>query len=260
VENIYHHPFAIFGAALVVQWLGAWLGHAFRKRAGPIADAERSDFTVILGGTLTLLALIIGFTFSMAATRYDGRKDLEEAETNAIDTEYERADLLPAGDAARVRDLLTRYARERIQFYEVSDPARLRRIHAETVRLEADLWSAVTRPAVATPTPVNALAVSGMNEVLDAEGSTRAAWRNHIPLSAWALMIVVAFAGNLLLGASEKRKNATLLVFLPVVVSVPFFLIADIDSPRAGIIRVIPVNLNNFVQSLKPRAQPIPLP
>lgn len=254
MENIFHHPFAIFAAALVVQWLGAWLGHTLRKRGGPLAEAERSDFNVVLGGTLTLLALIIGFTFSMAANRYDGRKDLEEAETNAIDTEYERADLLPAGDAARVRDLLARYARERVLFYEVADPARLARIHTETVRLEADLWSAVTRPAIATPTPITALAVSGMNEVLDAEGYTRAAWRNHIPLSAWALMMLVAFASNLLLGASEKRKHAALLVVLPVVVSVPFFLIADIDSPRAGIIRVVPVNLINFVQSMRPRS------
>ena len=61
--------------------------------------------------TLTLLGLIIGFSFSMAISRYDQRKVYEEAEANAIGTEYVRADLLPAGDAARVRALLRDYKR-----------------------------------------------------------------------------------------------------------------------------------------------------
>ena len=64
----------------------------------------REDFGFILAATLTLLGLIIGFSFSMATSRYDQRKNYEEAEANAIGTEYVRADLLPAADAATVRD------------------------------------------------------------------------------------------------------------------------------------------------------------
>ena len=59
--------------------------------------------------TLTLLALLIGFSFSMAISLYDQRKNYEEAEANAIGTEFGRADLLPAGDSAKVRDLLRKY-------------------------------------------------------------------------------------------------------------------------------------------------------
>jgi len=57
----------------------------------------------VLAASLTLLALIIGFSFSMAVSRYDQRKNYEEAEANAIGTEYLRANLLPADDATRVR-------------------------------------------------------------------------------------------------------------------------------------------------------------
>jgi hypothetical protein len=71
------------------------------QRRRPIDDALE-NFRVVQGAVLTLLALIIGFTFSMAIGRYDQRKNLEEAEANAIGTEYVRADLLPAADAAKV--------------------------------------------------------------------------------------------------------------------------------------------------------------
>jgi hypothetical protein len=90
---------------------------------------EREDFGVLLTATLTLLGLIIGFTFSMAISRYDQRKNYEEEEANAIGTEYLRAN--------------------------------------------------------ATQT---ALAVMGMNDVLNTQGYTQAAWWNRIPMAAWGLM------------------------------------------------------------------------
>jgi hypothetical protein len=53
-----------------------------------------------------LLALIIGFSFSIAIDRYEQRRDYEEAEAKAIGTEYVRADFLASTDAAKVRVLL----------------------------------------------------------------------------------------------------------------------------------------------------------
>ena len=76
------------------------------RRRHPLAENARKDFNPTLAPTLTLLGLIIGFSFSMATSRYDQRKNLEEAEANAIGTEYARAGLLPAADAAKVRALL----------------------------------------------------------------------------------------------------------------------------------------------------------
>jgi hypothetical protein len=253
MQGVYHYPVAIFAVALVVQGLGAFLGHALRKRGAPAAAGERATFNTILGSTLTLLALIIGFTFSMSVNRYDGRKSFEAAEATAIGAEYFRADLLPPVAAARMRALLVGYAEQRIQWYRVSDPARVARIQSETARLQSELWSAVTGPANAAPNSLTAaLAVWGMNDILDAQSFAAAASRNHIPIGAWVLMLLIAFAGNLLLGAHEQRASAAILIVLPVVVSVPFLLIADIDSPRAGIIRVPPTNLIVLAQTLRP--------
>jgi hypothetical protein len=236
-------PLAIFAIVLAAQWLAAYLGDFLRTKGKAPAGAERRDYGTILPAILTLLALLIGFSFSMAVSRYDQRKNYEETEANAIGTEYARADLLPTASAVRVRELLARYVEQRILFYRVRDPGQLKQIDAETTRLQRELWSAVAAPATAQPTPVAALAVSGMNDVLNSQGYTRAAWWNRIPVEAWTLMGLVAVACNLLLGFGERRDTHATLLVLPLIVAVPLFLIAEIDSPRGGIIRVAPQNL-----------------
>jgi hypothetical protein len=188
----------------------------------------------------------------MASSRYDQRKSLEEAEANAIGTEYVRADFLPTADAARVRILLRNYLDQRVLFYETRDDRQLRQIDAATAQLETDLWASVQAPAAAQPTPVVALAVSGMNDVLNSQGYTQAAWLNRIPIAAWGLMTAIAIYCNLLIGYGACRGEAKtmLLLVLPLIVSISFSLIADIDSPRGGIVRVSPQNLTSLSQSL----------
>ena len=92
-------PLLVLVVSLFVFWGCAWIGAWFRARHRDTTDSY-GDFTFILGGAVTLLGLIIGFTFSMAVNRYDQRKNYEEQEANAIGTEYVRADLLPQADAA----------------------------------------------------------------------------------------------------------------------------------------------------------------
>ena len=111
----------------------------------------------------------------MALGRYDQRKNYEEEEANAIGTEYVRAGLLPAADAAKMRALLINYLDQRILFYETRDEEGLSKIDAETAKLRAELWSAVQAAAAAQPTPVIAVAVSGMNDVLNSQGYAPAA-------------------------------------------------------------------------------------
>ena len=157
-----------------------------------LAEDERSDFGVILAATLTLLGLIIGFSFSMATGRYDLRKTYEEAEANAIGTEYVRVDLLPEPDVAQVRTLLRQYTDLRIRFYTTREFEDLQQINADTAKVQDQLWKAVSQSASAAPTPVRTLAVSGMNDVLNSQGYTQAAWWNRIPLGAWFLMFGIA--------------------------------------------------------------------
>ena len=175
MENLTRYPWLMFAAAFVALWLASVMGSLLRRR-NPSAKDEKheDDLSIILGATLTLLALIIGFSISMASSRYDQRKNLEEAEANAIGTEMLRADLLPPADAAHVRSLLGAYLDQRILFYINRDATRQPQIDQSTSQLQTDLWVAVRGPAAAQPTPVLALVLAGMNDVINSQGYTQA--------------------------------------------------------------------------------------
>jgi hypothetical protein len=89
-----------------------------------------------------------------------------------------------------------------------------------------------------------------MNDVLNSQGYTQAAWWNRIPTAAWGMMTAIAIVSNVLLGVGSHRTKAALFVVVPMVVAVSFMLIADIDSPRGGVIRVHPQNLESLRAAL----------
>jgi hypothetical protein len=253
MHNLVDHPLLLLLVSFAALWLSSWIGvNALGKRPH-VADDTRDDFGMILTSTLTLLGLIIGFSFSMAISRYDQRKNYEEAEANAIGTEYVRADLLPPPDANKVRVLLAEYLKQRELFYSSRQEDEVVRINGRTSQLQNELWGAVVPASRAEPTPVMALVTSGMNDVLNSQGYTQAAWLNRLPGGAWLLMMLMALGATLLVGYNftDVQLQRKLLLVLPCVLSVTFMLIADIDSPRSGLVRVIPQNLHSLATSIQ---------
>lgn len=244
-------PFIFSIFSLIVLSLSVHIGSSIRRRNSLDAD-ESMDFRTILSAILTLLFLILGFTFSMAITRYDQRMDYEGEEANAISIEYSRADMLSAADAVRVHALLGKYLEQRILFYQTNNRNRLRQIDATTSALQNDLESAVRTPSEERPAAVLGLIVSGMDDVLGSQGRTQSAWRNRIPRSAWVLMSIIAILSSFLLGfgAYHLKARPVMFLILPIVISMSFLLIADIDSPRGGFTHINPENLVSLSQSL----------
>lgn len=253
VHGIATFPFVLAVLSFVVLLISVRLGLLSRNGPWKLKEDPREDFDLIMASSLTLLGLIIGFSFSMALTRYDQRKRCEADEANAIGTEYTRADLLLAPDTARVRGLLKKYLDQRISFYSNLNNLQLRELNASTSQVQGEMWSAVHDSAAANPNAVTALAVSGMNDVLNSEGYTQAARWNKIPTAAWCLMLAIAVCCNLLLGYSARgpAEGRILFLILPLLVSISFLLMADLDSPHSGIIRVHPENLLRLSQSLR---------
>jgi hypothetical protein len=255
VENgqlLLDYPIVLFLLTLLLLWLATRVGAYFGKLHPDPQNLDHDDFSLILGATLTLLGLIIGFTFSMAVSRYDQRKNYEEQEANAIGTEYLRLDALPEPDAEKVRALLHDYVGQRIIYYTTRRPDRLRDVRKKTLDLQSNLWAGVAGPAMASSTPVAALVLSGMNDVLNSEGYSEAAWRNRVPAPAWILQISIAIFCNLVLGYRAHGKNPLLFWVIPVVLSTCFFLIADIESPRGGAIWIEAQNLQTVADSMRP--------
>ena len=126
-----------FSLALILSVL------AFSKRGLSAA--------IVLGAALTLLGLIIAFTFSMAINRYDQRKNYEEQEANAIGTEYVRAIQLAPADAAKVQALLRSYLDQRILNYKARNERGLLQINVRTAQLQTEMWSAASTSVAALP-------------------------------------------------------------------------------------------------------------
>jgi len=246
-------PLLVFLLSFAGLVLSMKMGTYLHKSLKWLDEEGRQDFSVIQASTLTLLGIIIGFSFSMAVSRYDQRKNCEEEEANAIGTEYLRLDLLPASDAAAAKELLRKYLDQRIAFYEVRNFSRLEQINRDTAHVQSELWSAVHKGVAGQQAAVVSLTVGGLNDALNSQGYTQAAWLNRIPLAAWILMETVAFFGTLLTGMGAHRSNALICFVLPFVMSTALFLIADLDSPRRGLIRVRPENLLSLAGSLNVR-------
>ena len=140
-------------------------------------------------------------------------------------------------------------------FYTTRDEQLPEQVNARTAKLRPELWSTVRAAAPAQPTPLMALAVSGMNDVLNSQGYTQAAWWNRIPIAAWSLMTLIAVCATMMVGVGVKstKADSRILMVLPLVLSIAFFLIADLDAPRRGVIRVLPQNLLSLSESLHAR-------
>jgi hypothetical protein len=248
--NLVNHPRIFLVALLLVFWFSGWIGAWCRARHGNISEEARNFFSILLGAALTLLGLIIAFTFSMAVSRYDQRKNFEEQEANAIGTEYVRASQLAAADSAKVQGLLKSYLDQRVLNYKTRNESDLLQINARTSQLQTEMWSAASTSVVALPPPIATFILGGMNDVLNSQGYTQAAWWNRIPNGAWTLLIIISIFCNLLIGYDAPGRTALFLLIVPVFLSVSLFLIADIDSPRRGLILVQPQNLESLAESL----------
>jgi hypothetical protein len=250
VGSLIDYPFYFAICVLVVMMAAAFAGAALRRRR-TLGAATEGDVTLLVTSALTILGLILGFSFSMAVSRYDLRKEYEENEANAIGTEYLRVELLPSAKAAALESMLAQYTNERIRFYLASDERELAQNDSATAALQKAMWHDVNAYAIVHRDPVTAAIATGMNDAINTQGYTQYAWWNRIPAAAWALMLVFGIICSLLFGFKTALDVGApyRLVVLPLIISVAFMLIADLDSPRHGFIKLLPQNLEATLQS-----------
>src|SRR3974390_712150 len=146
--QLINHPGVLGRVTFVALWGSARIGTRMHRGRRERPKGEDDDFRTVLAATLTLVGLLIGFAFSMAVSRYDLRKSYEAAEANAIGTEYVRADLLPAADAAKLRQLLKEYTAQRVLFYGRYDDQIFAQSAARRAEVQQQLWSAVSAATI----------------------------------------------------------------------------------------------------------------
>jgi hypothetical protein len=203
--------------------------------------AEHPDqLANIQGATLGLLALLLGFSFALAAGRFNDRVQLITQEANAIGTAWLRCDLLP--DAARTESqkLLQDYTAQRIAFYEATDSAASAAAVTESEKLQSRIWANFAGAAKATPERANVL-LPPVNELIDLHGSRIAATQRHMPGVLLGLLIACSAISVAAVGYGcgvAGKRNVVLTTALTFLIAGTLWAIIDMDHPRKGLIRV----------------------
>jgi hypothetical protein len=195
---------------------------------------------LVQGATLTLLGLLLGFTFAMAVSRFDLRMELAVDEANAIETAWLRAGLLPDQMNTQSRALLLTYANARLELRKAGPDEGFRAAaeqHAQQTQMK--IWTLGEQAAAERRDSISALYLTSLNQAFDLRTKRAEAYDNRIPAAAWTLLLFIGVASNLLVGFSIGRRWWLLWV-LPLVVAGTLMLVGDLDSPVSGSIRVDP--------------------
>jgi hypothetical protein len=240
----------IANAGLMLMLAEGGFRFASRRDHAPLKEQLSGIQTAVLG----LLALLLGFTFSMAVSRYEDRRKLVVKEANAIGTAYLRAGLLPEGHRQPVRDALRRYLSTRIRVREHAlDPEQLAAGLKASEDLQNEIWRHGAEAAGEAPTAITATFINSANELIATGGERVAAARAQIPAGIWFMLIVVAGCGSLITGyraGSDHVHSPFAIWFLPLLITFVIVLIFDLSHPLQGMIDISQRPLLHLQRSL----------
>jgi hypothetical protein len=216
---------------------------AGRKVRSRLEETAKSQVGVISGALLGLLALLLGFTFSMAQNRFALRQGLVAEEANDIWTTYLRSRLLPEPNRTEAANLLRSYVDARLDFFRAGvNEEHLKEAHTRTEQLQNQLWSnAISAVAKDDRVVITGLFIQSLNNVIDDQEKRRAAMENHVPESVLLLLFIVALVAALSIGYGSglgAHRNFFPTMIMSLIIMLVITVIIDLDRPRRGLIRV----------------------
>ena len=231
---------ALFVVLLLLLDVGWRLGLRQVRKRGAEAQA---GVGIVDGSVYALLALLVGFAFSGAATRFDHRRELIANEADAAGTAWQRADLLPAEQQVIIHDGFRRYLDALIQWYSADDAATSLVHQPAAVTLAQDnLWSRSVAACLTTGgEPARMLLLPALNELFGAVEKERMARRMHPPSVIFAMLAITALAAALFAGyglASSTTRNWIYMIGIAATVSIAVYVILELEYPRLGFFRV----------------------
>lgn len=231
----------LFGSLILATEAGYRIGLRFMSSTN---DSAKNQVNAIQASLLGVLALLLGFTFSLALQRYDSRSEAVVGEANAIGTAILRAELLPTSVRADTATQLRKYLDLRVRAGAVSLDQHEQRaaLLRQSEQMMDQLWRAATRAADEDPNPVRTgLYIQSLNELIDAFGSRDAELERHVPEPVLFLMFGTFILAVCLVGyaagiAGHRASFATYMLIA--LISCLVFVVIDLDRPRRGLIEV----------------------
>jgi hypothetical protein len=247
-------PFLVaVSSSLALTLLSALIGiRVGRRMRGGFGDSERTQLYGMQASLLGLLALLLGFSFAMAQSRFDVRKQLVVDESNAIGTTRLRAGVIGDEGGRDMQRLLDEYVGVRLRGYRARDQAGLGAAIDRSLMLQRELWTRMTELARERPQslPVSLL-MQSLNDVIDLHAKRVAAGRNHVPRPVLLMLLVVAVVTMGWVGAGVgvgQARGTVTAVILSLLISLVVGVIVDLDEPRGGLIRISQAPLGELLQ------------
>jgi hypothetical protein len=230
----------LFLGMMLFLEIGRRLGLRQAKKRGTEA---RAGVGVVDGSVYALLALLIGFTFSGAAGRFEERQQLIAAEANVAGTAWQRIAVLPPEQQVVIRDALRRYVDALIAWYaEAAGSMVTVREPAEVTRAQDEVWSRSVAACLAPGgEPARMLLLPALNELFGAVEKERMARRIHPPMVIFAMLGIAALAAALFAGygmASGQARNWMYMIGVAATVAISAYVILELEYPRFGAVRV----------------------
>lgn len=232
--------FIVVAIFCVVLELAFRLGRHHRTHSN---DSTRSHLAVLQTALLGLLALLLGFNFAMATSRFEARKTLIQDEVTVIGSTYLRAKLLPSDLRGKVSALLKDYVSARIEFMRAgADEKRLKAASASSRTIEDQLWNlAAAAEAQSEATAAMNLVIQSLTDIYSVNEKRRAEQDNHVPATVINLLFVVAIGALGFIaysyGLGHRRRHGSTAIFA-ILIAMVFTITLDLDQPRSGFIRV----------------------
>ena len=230
---------AIFPISLAITVGSIEAGYRLAQyRTRRSAGEKEAPVGSMAGATLGLLAFMLAFTFGMAASRFENRRQVMLSEANAIGTAYLRAKMLAEPMRTDAQNLLREYVDVRI---EGSQEAKFQQAVVKSEELHGRLWSVAVAQAEKERTVLTSLFIQSLNEVIDLH-STRimAVTRSRVPGMIWIILYLLAIIAMVMMGyhaglSNSRRSIAT--IALVIGFSSVLYLIADLDRPGQGALK-----------------------
>jgi len=217
--------------------------HLGRRNKAEVTDAARARLTAVEAAIFGLMGLMIAFTFSGAAQRYELRRQLVIDEANAIGTSYLRVDLLPSSRQEGLREKYRRYAEARLAVYRVLPDLKESTTQAAiATTLQGEIWAGTIAALAEAPPHVAIVVIPALNQMIDITTARAVASLTHTPTLVMAMLALLGLAcsllaGYVIAGSQTSRVGLHLLTFA-LMMTATIYIIFDLDYPRYGLIRL----------------------
>jgi hypothetical protein len=221
---------------VVAHELGFWLGSLSRSND----EAFDRQVSLVRTSTAALVAFLIGFAFSGAASRFIDRVDIIVKEANALGTAYLRADTVAEPHRGQLKAAIKEYTADRITLLSREGRLQIEPLLAKVNGLHERMWRAATR-ATQDNAPLMGVVLPPINEVIDLHSVHLAMARRHLPIPIMTVLLATAAVGVGLMGFANGRLGRRFSMIDSIygaVLAIALWMTIDLDYPGIGIIRL----------------------